>query len=54
MVNKMNGEKISTQDLTEFDALMPALGEVFKTAEDIRHFGNISCGVHAHLIDCKD
>lgn len=38
MVNKTMGEKITSQDVTEFDALMPSLGEIFKTAEDIRSF----------------
>ena len=42
MVNKKYGEKITEQDVSEFDALMPALGEIFKTAEDIRTFQNVS------------
>jgi hypothetical protein len=36
LCNKQHGEKISEQDLSEFDCLMPALGEIFKTAEEIR------------------
>jgi hypothetical protein len=33
LVNKLNSLKITNQDVIEIDALMPALGEVFKTAE---------------------
>lgn len=42
----MDGEKITNQDVIELEALMPALGEIFKTAEEVRQFTNISCGVH--------
>ena len=32
MANKLNGEKITNQDIIEVGSLMPALGEIFKTA----------------------
>lgn len=54
MCNKQYGERISELDVGEFDCLMPALGELFKTAENIRHFKNVSCGVHKHLLGSKD
>lgn len=47
--NKLAGS-ITEQDLTEFDSLMPALGEILKTADDIRQFSNVSSSVHAHLL----
>lgn len=34
--NKLNGEKITKQDVYEFGSLMPALGEIFKTTEEVR------------------
>lgn len=36
MANKLNGEKITSQDVFEFGSLMPALGEIFKIAEEVR------------------
>ena len=40
--------------MTEFDALMPSLGEIFKTAEHSRTFLNVSCGVHKQLIEKRE
>lgn len=54
MANKLNGEKITSQDVFEFGSLMPALGEIFKIAEEVRQFRNTSSGVHKRLIEMKD
>jgi hypothetical protein len=34
--------------------LMPALGEILKTAEDVRKFTNVSSGVHVQLLKMKN
>ena len=36
MMNRLNGEKITTQDIFEISSLMPALAEILKTVEEIR------------------
>ena len=51
--NKLNGEKITSQDVYEFGSLMPALGEIFKTTEEVRQFRNTSNGVLHRLIEMK-
>lgn len=51
--NKLNGEKITSQDVYEFGSLMPALGEIFKTTEEVRQFRNTSNGVLQRLIEMK-
>ena len=33
LINKKNGDEIKEQNLLEFDAILPALGETLKTAE---------------------
>ena len=51
--NKLNGEKITRQDVYEFGSLMPALGEIFKTTEEVRQFRNTSNGILHRLIEMK-
>ena len=51
--NKLNGEKITNQDVYEFGSLMPALGEIFKTTEEVRQFRNTSNGILHRLIEMK-
>jgi len=53
MANKLNGEKITNQDIIEVGSLMPALGEIFKTAQEVREFQNVSSGIHKRLIEMK-
>lgn len=33
---------------------MPALAEIFKTAEDVRQFTNVSCSVNLQLYNMKN
>jgi hypothetical protein len=53
MANKLNVEKITNQDIIEVGSLMPALGEIFKTAQEVREFQNVSSGIHKRLIEMK-
>lgn len=54
LINKCFGDKITDHEVTEFEVLMPALGEIFKTCEEMRTFQNVSCGVHKELIERGD
>jgi hypothetical protein len=49
LVNKQGGEKITQKDVDEFGLLMPALGEIFKTIENVRRSRKVSAGVNEKL-----
>lgn len=54
LVNKMNGEKISNKEVEEISALAPSLGEILKTAEEVRINRKIATGVDLQLLVMRD
>jgi hypothetical protein len=50
----MNGEKISNKEVEEISALAPSLGEILKTAEEVRINRKIATGVDLQLLVMRD
>lgn len=49
LINRLNGEKISPEAVIEISKLIPSLGEIFKTVEDVRAITNISNDIETHI-----
>ena len=52
LINKNSDDAITDQDEMELKALLPSIGEIIKTADQVRLITNISAGVDEHL--CKN
>ena len=53
LLNKKGGEKIGQKDLYELSSLLPALAEIFSTAEMVKQICDISGGVTEYMIKMK-
>ena len=54
LINRLGGERISQADVHELEQLTPALGEILKTAEEIRNSRKVSSGVNTGLLTMRD
>ena len=52
LVNKHEDDAITEQDQKEIESLLPAIGEIIRTADKVRLITNISAGLDEHL--CKN
>lgn len=41
LINKLHGQRISADDVTELSALIPALATIYSTCNDVREIDNI-------------
>ena len=54
LINRVSGARISEADVQELEQLTPALGEILKTAEEIRDSRKVSSGVNRGLLTMRD
>lgn len=54
LINRLSGSPISEADVQELEQLTPALGEILKTAEEVRDSRKVSSGVNRGLLTMRD
>jgi len=53
LINKEGDGIITEQDRIELDSLLPSLGEIIKTADEVREINNVSSGIELYLMKAE-